>query len=97
LRLNEKPNAKNYRLHFRLKPINFRFHKSPGIALALKCKNIGEIIYRVELPDMEEITMIYLENNDADYSKSCKQAKQHSQNSIFQNSLSILFILINVY
>ncbi|XP_055297799.1 disks large 1 tumor suppressor protein isoform X3 [Sitodiplosis mosellana] len=28
----------------------------------------GEIIYRVELPDMEQITLIYLENNDADYS-----------------------------
>ncbi|XP_017045524.1 disks large 1 tumor suppressor protein isoform X9 [Drosophila ficusphila] len=27
----------------------------------------GEIIYRVELPDMEQITLIYLENNDADY------------------------------
>ncbi|XP_065075364.1 disks large 1 tumor suppressor protein isoform X6 [Ochlerotatus camptorhynchus] len=26
----------------------------------------GEIIYRVELPDMEQITLIYLENNDAD-------------------------------
>ncbi|XP_055371151.1 disks large 1 tumor suppressor protein isoform X4 [Condylostylus longicornis] len=26
-----------------------------------------EIIYRVELPDMEQITLIYLENNDADY------------------------------
>ncbi|XP_020805645.1 disks large 1 tumor suppressor protein isoform X12 [Drosophila serrata] len=30
----------------------------------------GEIIYRVELPDMEQITLIYLENNDADYRKS---------------------------
>ncbi|KPU74803.1 uncharacterized protein Dana_GF19077, isoform N [Drosophila ananassae] len=27
----------------------------------------GEIIYRVELPDMEQITLIYLENSDADY------------------------------
>uniref|UniRef100_W8B7B7 Disks large 1 tumor suppressor protein n=1 Tax=Ceratitis capitata TaxID=7213 RepID=W8B7B7_CERCA len=27
----------------------------------------AEIIYRVELPDMEQITLIYLENNDADY------------------------------
>lgn len=33
----------------------------------------GEIIYRVELPDMEQITLIYLENNDADYCKSCKK------------------------
>lgn len=30
----------------------------------------GEIIYRVELPDMEQITLIYLENNDVDYRKS---------------------------
>lgn len=30
----------------------------------------GEIIYRVELPDMEQITLIYLENSDADYRKS---------------------------
>lgn len=28
--------------------------------------HLGEIIYRVELPDMEQITLIYLENNDAD-------------------------------
>ncbi|XP_065363629.1 disks large 1 tumor suppressor protein isoform X3 [Calliphora vicina] len=27
----------------------------------------NEIIYRVELPDMEQITLIYLENSDADY------------------------------
>ncbi|XP_067640331.1 disks large 1 tumor suppressor protein isoform X12 [Eurosta solidaginis] len=27
----------------------------------------AEIIYRVELPDMEQITLIYLENSDADY------------------------------
>lgn len=27
---------------------------------------VGEIIYRVELPDMEQITLIYLENNDGD-------------------------------
>lgn len=33
----------------------------------------GEIIYRVELPDMEQITLIYLENNDADYRKSRAQ------------------------
>lgn len=33
----------------------------------------GEIIYRVELPDMEQITLIYLENSDADYCKSCKK------------------------
>lgn len=31
---------------------------------------VGEIIYRVELPDMEQITLIYLENNDGeDYCK----------------------------
>lgn len=30
----------------------------------------AEIIYRVELPDMEQITLIYLENSDADYRKS---------------------------
>lgn len=59
------------------RPWIFHENKNP------KKKYQGEIIYRVELPDMEEITMIYLENSDADYCKSCKKAKKHSQNSFF--------------
>jgi len=39
----------------------------------------GEIIYRVELPDMEQITLIYLENNDADYRKSSIWTTNNSQ------------------
>lgn len=34
--------------------------------LASVAYTVGEIIYRVELPDMEQITLIYLENNDGD-------------------------------
>lgn len=39
----------------------------------------GEIIYRVELPDMEQITLIYLENSDADYRKSSATKKKKKQ------------------
>lgn len=33
-------------------------------------KSTGEILYRVELPYLEEITLIYLEDNDKEFSKS---------------------------
>lgn len=54
----------------------------PCVCLALSCviqcgraSLVGEIIYRVELPDMEQITLIYLENNDGDDCK-CVFAKK---------------------
>lgn len=43
----------------------------------------GEIIYRVELPDMEQITLIYLENSDADYCKSEMWNRKSKQSQHF--------------
>lgn len=54
-------------------------------------REIGEIIYRVELPDMEQITLIYLENNDADYRKSQKQWMKIFSNA--NNSSKIHFYI----
>jgi hypothetical protein len=53
----------------------------------------GEIIYRVELPDMEQITLIYLENSDADYRKSCKM--KLIKNINFQTIKSQTFLFNN--
>lgn len=59
--------------------------------LTIQFNDEGEIIYRVELPDMEEITMIYLENSDADYCKSSK--KSHLK--VFSISSSFAFFVYN--
>lgn len=49
------------------------FEKLKNNRIIGKKNKAGEIIYRVELPDMEQITLIYLENNDADYRKSSNE------------------------
>jgi hypothetical protein len=49
----------------------------------------------VELPDMEEITMIYLENNDADYCKSSKNSPIFTRN--LENEPSALAFFIDLF
>ena len=43
---------------------------------------------------MEEITMIYLENSDADYCKSRREAKQKNKNSQNLNLFFVKFFLL---
>lgn len=56
---------------YRIHPNVFFFFFGFFLCVTYFRKSTGEILYRVELPYMEEITLIYLEDKDnlADFSK----------------------------